>query len=95
MYIVKNPSTLFDLQEWFDPYGVKSAYGKAIEDVILRFYNLYDPHDKALGNPQLYQFYDQDKPLGLDGATTIKLHSVMLMATVDLTIRSNQDLKSV
>lgn len=70
LYIVKNPSTLFDLQEWFDPYGVKSAYGKAIEDVVLRFYNLYDPHDKALGNPQLYQFYDQDKPLGLDGAQT-------------------------
>jgi pimeloyl-ACP methyl ester carboxylesterase len=68
LYIVKNPSTLFDLQEWFDPYGVKSAYGKAIEDVVLRFYNLYDPHDKLLGDPKRYQFYEQDKPLGLDGA---------------------------
>ena len=68
LYIVKNPTSLFELPEWFDPYGVKSAYGKAIEDVVLRFYNLYDPQDKALGDPKLYQFYDQDRPLGLDGA---------------------------
>jgi pimeloyl-ACP methyl ester carboxylesterase len=68
LYIVKNPTSLFELPEWFDPYGVKSAYGKAIEDVVLRFYNLYDPHDKGLGDPKLYQFYDQDRPLGLDGA---------------------------
>jgi pimeloyl-ACP methyl ester carboxylesterase len=68
LYIVKNPATLFELQEWFDPYGIKSAYGKAIEDEVLRFYNLYDPQDKVLGDPNLYQFYYQDKPLGLDGA---------------------------
>jgi pimeloyl-ACP methyl ester carboxylesterase len=68
LYIVKNPTTLYILREWFDPYGIKSAYGKAIEDVVLRFYNLYDTQDKALGDPRLYQFYDQDKPLGLDGA---------------------------
>lgn len=68
LYIVKNPTTLFELQEWFDPYGIKSAYGKSIEDEVLRFYNLYDPQDKVLGDPNLYQFYDQDKPLGLDGA---------------------------
>jgi pimeloyl-ACP methyl ester carboxylesterase len=69
LYIVKNPSSLlFTPLESFDPYGVKSAYGKAIEDVVLRFYNLYDPQDKLLGDPNLYQFYDQDKPLGLNGA---------------------------
>ena len=68
LYIVKNPTTLFILREWFDLYGIKSAYGKAIEDVGPRFYNLYNPQDKALGDPRLYQFYDQDKPLGLDGA---------------------------
>jgi pimeloyl-ACP methyl ester carboxylesterase len=68
LYIVKNPTTLFELQEWFDPYGIKSAYGKAIEDVVMRFYNLYNPQDKVLGDPRLYQFYDQDKPLGSDGA---------------------------
>ena len=68
LYIVKNPKTLFILREWFDPYGIKSAYGKAIEDVVMRFYNLYDPQDKASGDPRLYQFYDQDKPLGLYGA---------------------------
>jgi pimeloyl-ACP methyl ester carboxylesterase len=71
MYIVKNPSSLlFNPLGWFDPYGIKSAYGKAMEDVVMRFYNLYDPQDKLLGNPQLYQFYDQDRPLGLDGAQT-------------------------
>jgi len=68
LYIVRNPISLTDLHVWFDPYGIKSAYGKAIEDVVMRFYNLYDPQDKLLGNPQLYQFYDQDRPLGLDGA---------------------------
>jgi pimeloyl-ACP methyl ester carboxylesterase len=69
LYIVKNPSSLlFTPLESFDPYGVKSAYGKAIEDVVLRFYNLYDPQDKLLGHPNLYQFYDQDKPLGLNDA---------------------------
>jgi pimeloyl-ACP methyl ester carboxylesterase len=71
MYIVKNPSSLlFNPLGWFDPYGIKSAYGKAMEDVVMGFYNLYDPQDKLLGNPQLYQFYDQDRPLGLDGAQT-------------------------
>jgi pimeloyl-ACP methyl ester carboxylesterase len=68
LYIVRNPSTLFNLNEWFDPYGIKSAYGKAIEDVVLKFYNLYNPEDKISGDPRLYQFYDQDVPLGLDGA---------------------------
>ena len=57
LYIVKNPTTLFILREWFDPYGIKSAYGKAIEDVVvLRFYNVYDPQDKTLGDPRLNQF---------------------------------------
>jgi pimeloyl-ACP methyl ester carboxylesterase len=55
VYIVKNPSSsLFDTSEWFDPYGVKSAYGKAIENVVVKFYNLYNPKDKVLGGPFLY-----------------------------------------
>jgi pimeloyl-ACP methyl ester carboxylesterase len=84
LYIVKNPTTLFILREWFDPYGIKSAYGKAIEDVVLRFYNLYDPQDKALGDPRLYQFYDQDKPLGLDGAQSgIAIPSNYIMINVE------------
>jgi pimeloyl-ACP methyl ester carboxylesterase len=66
-YIVKNPSSLFDRSEWFDPYGVKSAYGKAIEDVVIKFYNFYNPKDKVLGGLFLYKFYDQDNPLGLHG----------------------------
>jgi pimeloyl-ACP methyl ester carboxylesterase len=67
LYIVKNPLSLFNKAEWFDPYGVKSAYGKAIEDVVVKFYNLYNPKDKVLGAPFLYEFYDQDRPLGLEG----------------------------
>ena len=35
--------------------------------MVLKFYNLHDPQDKALGSPKLYQFYDRDRPLGLDG----------------------------
>ena len=67
VYILKNPSSLFDTSEWFDPYGVKSAYGKAIENVVVKFNNLYNPKDKVLGGPFLYKFYDQDNPLGLEG----------------------------
>jgi pimeloyl-ACP methyl ester carboxylesterase len=68
LYIVRNPLSLFNLNEWFDPYGIKSAYGKSIEDVVVKFYNLLNTQDKLLGDPKLYQFYDQDRPLGLDGA---------------------------
>jgi pimeloyl-ACP methyl ester carboxylesterase len=68
LYIVRNPSSLFNRAQWFDPYGIKSAYGKAVQDIVLKFYNLYNPHDKVLGHPNLYRFYDQDTPLGLNGA---------------------------
>ena len=47
-YILKNPAIVKNMSEWYDVYGIKSAYGKAIENVTSQFYNLFDPKDKAL-----------------------------------------------
>ena len=47
-YILKNPAIVNNKEEWYDVYGIKSAYGKTIENVTSQFYNLFDPKDKAL-----------------------------------------------
>jgi hypothetical protein len=67
-YIIDNPSALLDINEWYDAYGIKSAYGNAIEEEVVKFYNLFDPQDNALQLPTLYGFYEQDSALGLQGA---------------------------
>jgi pimeloyl-ACP methyl ester carboxylesterase len=78
-YIVKNPplntfsilrlpfnlSLLTDLKEAYDLYGIKSAYGKAIENVVDKFYNLYSDKDALL--KLLYPSAELDNPLGLTG----------------------------
>ena len=64
-YILKNPAIINDTSEWYDVYGIKSAYGKAIENVTLQFYNLFDPKDKVLLNK--YTKDENDTPLGLNG----------------------------
>ena len=65
-YILKNPAIVKNMSEWYDVFGIKSAYGKAIENATSHFYNLFDPKDKAL-----IKFYmkkdENDTPLGLNG----------------------------
>jgi pimeloyl-ACP methyl ester carboxylesterase len=79
-YIVKNPpldtssilkppvnlSVLKDLKESYDVYGIKSAYGTAIENVVEKFFNLYSSKDALL--ILLYPPAELDNPLGLRGA---------------------------
>ena len=62
LYIIKNPpltysdiknpnktqSVLEKLNESYDLYGIKSAYGKTIEKTVDKFYNLYNNNDKLL-----------------------------------------------
>jgi hypothetical protein len=65
-YILKNPAIVNNKEEWYDVFGIKSAYGKAIENVTSHFYNLFDPKDKALLN--IYMKKDEnDTALGLNG----------------------------
>jgi hypothetical protein len=65
-YILKNPVIVKDMSEWYDVFGIKSAYGKVIENVTLHFYNLFDPKDKAL--IKFYAKDESDNALGLNGA---------------------------
>jgi hypothetical protein len=67
-YIIDSPSLFFDINEWYDPYGIKSAYGNAIEKEVVKFYNLFNPQDNALQTPTLYPLFEQDDALGLEGA---------------------------
>jgi len=56
--------------------SVKSAYGKAIQGEVIRFYNLYNPEDDML-QPlpfypynlfyEIYPFFEEDLALGEDG----------------------------
>jgi hypothetical protein len=61
-----NPSILKALKDWYDVYGIKSAYGKAIENVVDKFYNLFNTKDALL--ILLYPPAELDDPLGLTGA---------------------------
>ena len=45
----------------------KAAFGNAIQNETTRFYNLYDPEDKALGRIIYYPHYENDNALGLNG----------------------------
>jgi hypothetical protein len=64
-YILKSPAIVKNMSEWYDVYGIKSAYGKVIENVTSKFYNLFDPKDKAL--IQFYTKDENDTALGLKG----------------------------
>jgi hypothetical protein len=64
-YILKNSSIVNNMSEWYDVFGIKSAYGKVIENVTSHFYNLFDPKDKALLNK--YTQFEYDNALGLKG----------------------------
>jgi hypothetical protein len=64
-YILKSPAIVKNMSEWYDIYGIKSAYGKVIENVTLKFYNLFDPRDKAL--IRFYTIDENDTALGLKG----------------------------
>ena len=50
----------FNPPESMQPNGVKFAYGKAIEEEVDRFYNLFDPQDNIL---QFIYPYFEDNPL--------------------------------
>ena len=39
-YVIRSPSKLFNIKEWYDVYGIKSAAGHAIEKEVVKFYNL-------------------------------------------------------
>ena len=68
-YVIRSPSKLFNFDnEWYDAYGIKSAYGNAIEKEAVNFYNLFNPEDNALESPNFYPFYEQDKALGRLGS---------------------------
>jgi len=64
-YILKDPVIVKNMSEWYDVFGIKSAYGKAIENVTSQFYNLFDPKDKAL--IKFYTMDENDTALGLKG----------------------------
>ena len=64
-YILSNPAIVKNMSEWYDVYGIKSAYGKIIENVTSKFYNLFDPKDKALIH--FYTMDENDTALGLKG----------------------------
>jgi hypothetical protein len=59
---------------------VKSSYGEAIQEEVIRFYNLYNPEDNVLQtfpfSPwgdffyQIYPFYEEDAALGQSGYQT-------------------------
>jgi Alpha/beta hydrolase of unknown function (DUF900) len=64
-YIDNNQTSLNNMSEWYDVYGIKSAYGKVIENEVSRFYNLFNPKDKAL--TLIYGKDEHDNALGLTG----------------------------
>jgi len=66
LYIVNNASIVNDTLQWYDVYGIKSAYGKAIENEVLNFYNLFNPADTTL--LYVYSSVEHDNALGLKGA---------------------------
>ena len=45
----------------------KAAFGNVIQNETTKFYNLYDPEDKALGRIIFYPHYEKDNALGLNG----------------------------
>jgi Alpha/beta hydrolase of unknown function (DUF900) len=60
-----------------DPFGVKFAYGKAVEDEVVNFYNLFNSQDDVLqrstvlepisSQPEYYPFFEEDSALGQKG----------------------------
>jgi hypothetical protein len=63
MNIVRTcPSGLIEL---YYVYGIKSAYGKTIENQVIEFYNLFDINDSTL---KLLYFAELDYALRLTGA---------------------------
>jgi Alpha/beta hydrolase of unknown function (DUF900) len=68
LYIFNNASIVNNILEWYDVYGIKSAYGKAIENEVLKVYNLFNPKDKVFSN--IYSSVEHDNALGLKGAQT-------------------------
>jgi hypothetical protein len=64
--ILNNMTQLMNsISEWYDIYGIKSSYGKVIETEVNKFYNLFDPKDKALIRD--YAKNEYDNALGLTG----------------------------
>jgi hypothetical protein len=66
LYIVNNVSIVNDTLEWYDIYGIKSSYGKVIEQEAGKFYNLFSPRDRELLKD--YNEHEHDNALGLNGA---------------------------
>ena len=74
--VSKNPKDI--LSDYTNWGSVKSDYGEAIEEEVIRFYNLYNPKDKVLGpnstNPfspyQIYPSFEGDLAPGQNGSQT-------------------------
>ena len=61
---------LFDTTNWYNWETVKDVYGGAIEERVIKFYNLYNPNDDILelrGYPQIYPSFEFDSALGQSG----------------------------
>jgi hypothetical protein len=76
--VSKNP---LDIDDDDDDYTLKHAYGKAIQEEVVRFYNLYNPEDNMLQpmpfeeDGYIYEFYpssfyENDLALGQSGRDT-------------------------
>lgn len=80
--ISKNP---YDILSDYTNWGTaKSDYGEAIEDEVVKFYNLYNSKDKVLTpnsiNPyspyQVYPSFEGDLALGQNGSQTVPKISI-------------------
>jgi pimeloyl-ACP methyl ester carboxylesterase len=66
LFIVNNASILKDTPEWYNVYGIKTPVGKAIEQEVIKFYNLFNPKDKALST--VYPNVEHHTAFGNTGA---------------------------
>ena len=79
--VSKNPKDILDDRSNWGT--VKSDYGDAIEQEVVKFYNLYDTKDKVLGpnskNPfspyQIYPSFEGDLALGQNGSQAFSIYT--------------------
>lgn len=70
--VSKDPNDILIDTTNLDTNKIKSAFGKAIENEVVRFYNLFNPEDDVLGPtktfmPIIYTANEKDSALGKNG----------------------------